>query len=224
MDNKNYINIQGWMINNLKLKGNELILYAIIYGFSQDGESEYYGSQRYIAKALGVSVPTVNKTIKKLLDKNLIKNTSESHYKAVSVKKSLTEGVKESLTPVLKKVKQGVKESLTIGVKESLTNNNNTNNKNNNKLTMENFSLFWKDYPNKKNKQKALLCWKKLKPDKELQKKIISALLEQKKSEGWTKDGGRFIPHPSTWLNNKRWEDEIEKPKGVKVFKFKTKR
>lgn len=114
MKNENYINIQGWMINELKLKGNELVLYAIIYGFSQDGQSEYFGSQRYISVAMGVSLPTTNKLINKLLLKKLIQRTGESHYR------------------VLKKVKQGVKESLTVGVKESLTNNNNTNNNYNN--------------------------------------------------------------------------------------------
>lgn len=131
MINENYITIQGWMINNLKLKGNELMLYAIIYGFSQDGKTEYYGSQRYISNALKISLPTVNSLIKKLLSKKLIINTSESHYIAT---------VKETLTPQkepLKKLKQSVKETLTIGVKETLTNNNNTNNKNNNKNNID---------------------------------------------------------------------------------------
>ena len=50
MKNENYITILGWMVNNLELKGNELILFAIIHGFSRDGDTEYYGSQRYIAK------------------------------------------------------------------------------------------------------------------------------------------------------------------------------
>lgn len=119
MNNNNYINIQGFMINELGLKGNELILYAIIYGFSQDGHSEYYGSQRYISKAMGISVVSANHLINKLLDKGLIIKTTESHYK------------------VLKNLKQGVKESLTVSVKESLTNNNNTNNKDNNKYPKE---------------------------------------------------------------------------------------
>lgn len=110
MRDENYFTVQGWMVNKLKLKGNELILYAIIYGFSQDGESEYYGSQRYIAKAMGVSLPTANTLINKLLAKGLIKETSQSHYRA------------------LKKLKQSVKETLTPSVKETLTNNNNTNN------------------------------------------------------------------------------------------------
>jgi len=28
-------------------------------------------------------------------------------------------------------------------------------------------------------------------------------------SESWNRDGGRYIPHPSTWLNGRRWEDEL---------------
>ncbi len=130
MKNENFVVIQGWMINELKLKGNELILFAIIYGFSQDEQSEYYGSQRYIAKALKVSLPTANKLINKLLLKKVIHKTSESHYK------------------VLKKVKQGVKESLTLSVKESYTNKYNTNNKDNNNSELSSqihkiFDLFY---------------------------------------------------------------------------------
>lgn len=121
MENTNYITIQGWMINELNLKGNELLLYAIIYGFSQDRESEYFGSQRYIAKSLKISLVTTNKIINSLLDKKLIIKTKESHYITV----------KESLTGVLKKVKQGVKETLTLSVKETLTNKYNTNYNNN---------------------------------------------------------------------------------------------
>jgi len=83
MKNGGYINIQGWMINELKLKGNELVLYAIIYGFSQDGQSEYFGSQRYISKAMDISKTTANSLLNKLLDRGLIVKTQESHYKAV---------------------------------------------------------------------------------------------------------------------------------------------
>ena len=44
----NFINIQGWMVTELGLKGNELIIYAIIAGFSQDGESNFHGSLSYL--------------------------------------------------------------------------------------------------------------------------------------------------------------------------------
>lgn len=120
MKNENYINIQGWMIKELNLKGNELILFAIIYGFSQDGKSEYFGSIRYISEALKISTRTSAQLIRNLLDKKLIKRVSESHY------------IVEESNTLWKKVIQGVEESNTLGVEESNTNNNNSINKNTN--------------------------------------------------------------------------------------------
>lgn len=72
-----------------------------------------------------------------------------------------------------------------------------------------NFDQFWKQYPNKVAKANALKAWKKIKPDSSLLAKILESLEVAKSSDGWKKDGGRFIPHPTTWLNGKRWEDEV---------------
>lgn len=68
----NYIVIQDWMITDLNLKSNELIVYAIIYGFSQDGESTFEGSQKYIAKWCGSSTRTVRNALNSLLEKCFI--------------------------------------------------------------------------------------------------------------------------------------------------------
>lgn len=134
MKNENYINIQGWMINELKLKGNELILYALIYGFSQDGESEYYGSQRYISKALGLTQRSVIILLQKLINKKLIEKVRESHYVC-----KISLGGEKSISRV-KKVYLGGEESISLGGEESISNNNNTINKNNN--TRENDLIF----------------------------------------------------------------------------------
>lgn len=68
----NFIAIQGWMRNKLKLKGYELIVYALIYGFSQDGSSSFSGTRRYIAEWCGCSMRTVDNTLASLLSKKLI--------------------------------------------------------------------------------------------------------------------------------------------------------
>lgn len=80
---KTYINIQGWMISELELKANDLVLYAIIYGFSQDGRSEFYGSLSYIQKMLNISRNTVIRSLKRLTQKGFVIKTNESRYKAV---------------------------------------------------------------------------------------------------------------------------------------------
>lgn len=70
------------------------------------------------------------------------------------------------------------------------------------------FEAFWRLYPRKDNKQTALRAWCKLKPDRETCGQMAAALERDKQSRQWTKDGGEFIPMPSTWINQRRWENE----------------
>ncbi len=71
------------------------------------------------------------------------------------------------------------------------------------------FELFWKAYPKKVNKASAMKTWNKLEPDDDLVRLILSALEQFKQTEQWQKEDGQYIPYPSTWLNNKRWEDNL---------------
>ena len=70
------------------------------------------------------------------------------------------------------------------------------------------FEEFWREYPRKVGKGKCLGLWKHLHPSEVLQKTILSALRQQKESLAWQREHGKFIPHPSTWLIQKRWQDE----------------
>ena len=70
--NNNYITIQGWMINELDLSGNDLIVYAIIYGFTQDEESIFKGSREYLAKWCNSTTRGIQKNLNRLLERNLI--------------------------------------------------------------------------------------------------------------------------------------------------------
>jgi hypothetical protein len=70
------------------------------------------------------------------------------------------------------------------------------------------FDQFWSAYPKKKDKAGALKIWQRLQPSSETVTAILAALDWQRQQPDWQKDAGRFIPHPSTWLNGRRWEDE----------------
>lgn len=71
------------------------------------------------------------------------------------------------------------------------------------------FEAFWQAYPRKVAKAAALKAFAKLEPDPALLSQMLAALEVQKNSASWKKDGGQFIPHAATWLNGRRWEDEI---------------
>jgi len=72
MKSTSFYVVQGWMINELQLKGNELLVFAIIYGFSKDGQGKFEGSLKYLVDSTGSSRSTIIKTINSLLEKELI--------------------------------------------------------------------------------------------------------------------------------------------------------
>lgn len=80
------------------------------------------------------------------------------------------------------------------------------------------FPKFWKLYPNKKGKAAAEKAWAKLKVSEDLFTLIAEGLAKQVVCPAWTKDAGQFIPHPASWLNGKRWEDEVKLSGNVHQF------
>jgi len=69
------------------------------------------------------------------------------------------------------------------------------------------FENFWKHYPSKTGKGYAFTCWVKINPSEKLQRTILAKVKEQQKSQKWLEG---YIPNPSTYLNQSRWEDEVE--------------
>ena len=67
------------------------------------------------------------------------------------------------------------------------------------------FETFWSAYPRKESKATAQSSWNKQNPVLEI---VLNALNWQCKQDQWVKDGGQFIPMPSTYLNQRRWEDQ----------------
>ena len=135
LDN-NYFQITGWMLNRLKLKGTALNVYAIIYGFSQDGESSFNGSRQYLCDFTGATKPTIDKALAELQAMDLIIKTSKkindvihNEYKAnLEALRDFTTS-KETLPPS--------KETLQGGSKETLPHNKDINNKEDNKSIKE---------------------------------------------------------------------------------------
>ncbi len=202
INSANYITVSGWMLQDLGLKGNELLIYAIIYGFSQDKKSSYFGDQDYLATWTNSTIRTVIRTLNNLTHKGLLEakdlpgSGNRKSYRAI-VTNCHIESDKMSC--------QHDKMSHPNIYKNNITNYNH--------ICADGFDRFWSAYPNKKAKDKARKAWEKLNADEALIERIMAALEKQKKSRQWTKDGGEFIPHPATWLNGRRWEDQVTEQK-----------
>lgn len=72
------------------------------------------------------------------------------------------------------------------------------------------FDLFWNVYPRKESKPNARKAFDKIKPDRELVETMIQSVQRWKMSQQW--QDSQFIPYPASWLNQRRWEDEIPGP------------
>lgn len=124
--------------------------------------------------------------------------------------KTVTDSVTKTVTDSVRGIKH-TKEQTNITTKEKL--------KTMAKLTPEqklakdmsleiSFAKFYSIYPRKVAKPLALKAWKKLNPSDELVETIIKAVEIFKLSREWQQDDGKYIVHPSTFINAQRWEDE----------------
>lgn len=121
-----------WMITELGLKGSELIIYAVIFGFSQDGSTMYTGSAQYLADWTNTTKQSVFKVLKSLTDRKLIIRHEETRNGVMFVSYSynpdaLVTGDKQSLlgwstkfTGVVNKVDGGSKQSLPNNIEDKL--------------------------------------------------------------------------------------------------------
>ena len=115
MRNEQFIVIEGWMVKELGLKGNELLIYAIIYGFSQEEGHTFHGSHGYLAEWINSSRQTVMNALASLIEKDLITKTEtvingvkfleyQSKIFTGGSQKSLQEGCQKSLHNNIEKI------------------------------------------------------------------------------------------------------------------------
>lgn len=118
VNRENYITIQGWMLTDLSLKGNELIIYACIYGFTQAENQVFSGSLQYLADWTNSTKQGVSKCLKSLVNKGYI----EKNDKIINGVK-FCEYYTTNVNDVCNKVYECMQQSCTPTMQQSLTNN-----------------------------------------------------------------------------------------------------
>lgn len=224
MDKPNYYSVIPSMVRyDNDLKPNEKLLYGEITSLTNKN-NECWATNNYFAKLYDVDISTISRWISHLKEKGYItvdliyKNETKEIEKRVikiigiPINQSLDTYVpnnQEVLTETSRGCTQNNQEGIDKKVKENNTSINNTSINKKNIYKKEFFETFWKSYPKKTNKFKTEEWFKKNKPSEELIKLILTKLDKFKDTDEWKKDNGKYIPYPTTWLNQKRWEDEI---------------
>lgn len=210
---ENFYQIQGWMINRLGLKGVPLSVYAIIYGFSQDGENEYKGSLQYLCDFLGgVSKPTVINALKSLVELKYIHRREEiingvqfNRYKVnLPLLKNLYYGSQETLPEAVKKLEGGSKETLP---KKEEDNKSSNSEKKNIKGIPASFLKLISDYAKGNSEvEELLLEWLKIRQAKRAATTDKAIELNLKKLDRLAKESKMTVPNYLDEIIRRGWQ------------------
>ena len=122
-----FFTVQSFMVNQLGLSGNDLMVYAIIYGFSQDGESVFKGSRQYLADWCNSTVRGIQNNLNHLMAMKLIEQVYHSsdnqqvHYKALIPNEQSTN--EQSSSSGVNKVHQTSEQSSPNNIADNIVNN-----------------------------------------------------------------------------------------------------
>lgn len=224
--------ISGWMVNELKLKGNDLLVYAIIYGFSQEEGQAFSGSLQYLADWTSSSKQGIQKNLKSLIDKGYIRKEVVTIDGKRIVRYCATE-----LNKVCNSVAQGIQLScmgytteLHRSMQHSCTNNiiNNIDENIDDKNVEFEFEKLWEIYPRKEGRKAALAAYKKARTRKDspcsfeqVRNGIEKYLIKTANCDM------RYIKCGSSYFNGECWNDEYssqtspEKPVDPEIEKYK---
>ena len=133
------------------------------------------------------------------IDKNFINNDNEV------LNWDKRQFVSDSSAERVAKHRERMKQSSNVTVTPPEQNRTDTEHNITEQIYMDDFDMFWMTYPKKVGKEAAKKAWLKVNPNLTV---VLQALSWQKESPQWFKNNGQFIPNPSTWINQHRWEDE----------------
>ena len=207
MDKKGYYAIIPANVRyDESLTPNAKLLYGEITALCNE-KGYCWATNSYFAGLYNVSKVSISKWIGSLKDAGYI-----------SIEMEQDRGTKQILNRYIRLLNGGIKEKLNTPqrkvndpIKEKFKDNNTVNTTSN--ITVNNidhFESFWTVYPRKVGKAQARKAWDKLKLDEDTVKMIAENIALRIKYGEWSDANKTFIPHASTYLNNARWEDEVE--------------
>lgn len=206
---------------SLQLSGNQWrILWVILrqtYGWKKKTERISIST---FEKKTGLKRRHISRAIKDLHERNIVTKNDTNFISSYGLQKDY---LKWKLSPKMTYVKNGDASSPKMTLKPSpklvdIKEKKETTKKKGpvDPAIFSLFESFYQAYPKHEGRKKAFDAWKKIKPNNGLQKIILQAIEKQKAHKGALKAKGEFAaewPLPASWLNGKRWEDEIPEVK-----------
>ncbi len=233
VSNGNFFTVLGWMVKELNLKGNELMVFAIIHGFSQTEGQAFTGSLQYLADWTNSTKQGVLKNLKSLSEKGyiekremLIRNVKVVEYASkfntgkLSLTPSNTEGYSTQFNGVLNSVERGIKLSLPNNIDNNIEDNIDKSNISINESQKkpsraslqrqyeQEFEEVWSKYPRKEGKANALKYYVKYRLEGVGRNDILDGIERYARMCRNENRETRYIKQGSAWFNQRGWEDQ----------------
>lgn len=146
-----------------------------------------------LSKETGLSIQQVRSSLTKLKSTHEITKQSTSHYTVVTVKNY---NEYQAINTPTNKQATNQQQLLKKDKKEK-------------NIYMSNFDSFWDKYPKKVAKKKSMEIYQRIVTSKEKEDEILQGLDRYKNKWSKEKTDVKYIPNPTTWLNQARWEDDV---------------
>lgn len=196
-----------------RLSADEKLLFSEITALTES-TGICWASNSYFARLYEVTTETISRRISKLKKYGYISTKIIYKPKSKEIDKRLITlmGIDNSVKGYCVETQGGIDNSVNRGIDAKRKENTTSNEyyKFNNITPKVPFDDFWEAYPNKVGKASAKTKYEKKVKDLATHNLIMKDLEKRKYFHEWIKDGGRYIPHPTTYLNNERWNDEYQ--------------
>lgn len=192
------VRVMTWIFDNSPTQyGSRCVLLALADNAQDDG-TRAFPSQETLAQKARLSIRQVRRCLSELMSTGAIEYVGLSPYGTDEYRVLMRDGQNVPRTYATESVTYATESVSHMSAKPS--------SKPSVKPSIE-FETFWKAYPNKHGKALARKKWATLSPEE--QKKAYETLDAACRSELWLKENGAYIPHGSTYVNQRRWEDEF---------------
>lgn len=204
-------------VYKLKLNGTQFKIIMVVWRFTSGFNRDSHDlSVTFIAKAIQGDARTVKRELNNLIEMKILKVISEATFSStriISFNRDFTTWVLNNhlggnKTPRHELTPESGGEMPPESGGEAPPQERNIKENRKKASAPDLFLNFWNEYPRKVAKATAKKSFDKLKVDESLLKQILQALEIQKQSKQW--QDKNYIPHAATWINQKRWEDEME--------------
>lgn len=191
----------------------EAMIFGFIDFYTSNGTGRFYFSNKQIAQVVRCEETRASKMVSKLCEVGLISVSHKMKAGGGRIRfiECLTAGklpTWQNANLVTGKMPSSYFAKCQVHINKNKIKENKLNTSSSFDNDGDSFEIFWNHYPRKVGKGDAKKVWSRIKAVRSLLPKMLELIEAQKKSEGWRKENGQFIPYPARWLRGERWNDQ----------------